>query len=133
MTFKEITILDIDYAHIDEFLPSSNDVIIPYILSNTPPEEWKSYFEKHAPPSANVKIVDNIAYYKCSSRKAAVTRDGTCWKMATDLVDGANQYYLAIELELSHAQELERRVELKEQDERPSEFEKEWDRYMSRD
>ena len=133
MTFTKITILDIDYAHVEEFLPSSNDVIVPYILSNIPPEEWKSYFEKQAPASANAKIVDNIAYYTCSNDKAAIKRDGACWKMAADVVDDANRYYLAIELELTHAQELERQVELKHHAEKPSEFEEEWDRYMSRD
>ncbi len=44
MTFKEITILEVDHAHIKEH--SENEVMVPYILSNIPPDEWKSYFKK---------------------------------------------------------------------------------------
>ena len=52
MAFTEITILEVDYAHVKEC--SENEVIIPYILSNLPPGEWKNYFEKQAPASASV-------------------------------------------------------------------------------
>jgi hypothetical protein len=134
MTFTEIMILDVDYAHVEESLRSRNDVndvIVPYILSNTPPEEWKSYFEKQAPASANAKIVGNTAHYKCPKDKAAIQRGGACWKMVANLVEDANRYYL--EIELRQVQELERRGEMERQAEQPPEFETEWDRYMSRD
>jgi len=133
MTFTEITILDVDCAHVEEFLRLNDlsDVIVPYILSDTPPEEWKSYFEKHAPASAKARIVGNTARYKCPKDKAAIKRDGVCWKMVADLVEDANRHYL--EIELRQSQELERRVEMERQEEQPPEFEKDWDRYMSRD
>jgi hypothetical protein len=129
MAFTEITILDVDCAHVEELSLSRNDVIVPYILSNTPPQEWKRYFEKQAPASANAKIVGNTARYKCPKNKAAIGRDGACWKMVSNLVEHANRYYLEIELR----QELERQVEMERQEEQLPEFEKEWDRYMSRD
>ncbi len=129
MAFTEITILDVDCAHVEEL--SRNDVIVPYILSNTPPQGWKRYFEKQAPASANAKIVGNTARYKCPKDKAAIERDGACWKMVSNLVEHANRHYL--EIELRQMQELERQVEMERQEEQPPEFEKEWDRYMSRD
>ena len=134
MTFTEITILDVDYAHVEEFLRSMNDVsdiIVPYILSNTPPEEWKSYFEKQAPATANAKIIGNTARYKCPKDEAAIKRGGACWKMVATLIEDANRHYE--EIELRQVQELERRVEMERQEEQPPEFETEWDRYMSRD
>jgi hypothetical protein len=134
MTFTEIMILDVDYAHVEESLRSRNDVndvIVPYILSNTPPEEWKSYFEKQAPANANAKIVGNTVRYKCPKDKAAIQKDGACWKMVAALVEDANRHYL--EIELRQVQELERRGEMERQAEQPPEFETEWDRYMSRD
>jgi len=48
MAFTEITVLEVDYAHMQEC--SENEVIVPYILSNIPPGEWKNYFEIPAPP-----------------------------------------------------------------------------------
>ena len=134
MAFIEITILDVDYPHVEEFLRSKNDVndvIILYILSDTPPEEWTSYFEKHAPASANAKIIGNTARYKCPKNEVAIKRDGACWKMVADVVEDANRHYQ--EIELRQSQELERRVEMERQEEQPPEFEKDWDRYMSRD
>ncbi len=56
MTFTEIMILDVDCAHADESLRSRNDVRVSYILSNTPPEEWKDYFEEQASASANQRL-----------------------------------------------------------------------------
>ena len=131
MAFTEIAILDVDCAHVEELSLSRNDVIVPYILSNTPPHEWKRYFEKQAPASANAKIVGNTARYKCLKNKAAIGRDGACWKMVSNLVEHANRYYL--EIELRQVQELGRQVEMERQEEQLPEFEKEWDRYMSRD
>ena len=134
MAFTEITILDVDCAQAEEFLRSRNDVkevMVPYILSNTPPEEWKRYFEKQAPTSANATIVGNTARYKCPKGKAVIQRDGACWKIVANLVEDANRHYL--EIELRQAQQLERRVEMERQEEQPPEFETEWDRYMSRD
>ena len=131
MAFTEITILDVDCAHVEERSLSRNDVIVPYIRSNTPPQEWKRNFEKQAPASANAKIVGNTARYKCPKDKATIERDGACWKMVANLVEDANRYYL--EIELRQVQELERQVEMERQEEQLPEFEKEWDRYMSRD
>jgi hypothetical protein len=51
--------------------------------------------------------------------------------MVAALVEDANRYYL--EIELRHAQELERQVEMERQVERPKEFAEEWGRYMGRD
>ena len=131
MAFTEITILDVDCAHVEELSLSRNDVIVPYILSNTPPQEWKRYFEKQAPASANAKIVGNTASYKCPKAKAAIKRDGACWKMVANLVEHANRYYL--EVELRQVQELERQGEMEREAEQPREFEEGWDHYMSRD
>jgi len=131
MAFTEIMVLDVDCAHVEELSRSRNDVIVPYVLSNTPPQEWKRYFEKQAPASANAKIVGNTARYKCPKDKATIERDGACWKMVANLVEDANRYYL--EIELRQVQELERQVEMERQEEQTPEFEKEWDRYMSRD
>src|SRR5659263_557299 len=96
MAFTEITILQVDYAHVQDC--SENAAIIPYILSNLPPGEWKNYFEKQAPASASVKIVGNIAYYKRQKDKAAIRKHGPCWNAVADLVEDANRYYLGVEL-----------------------------------
>jgi hypothetical protein len=128
MRFAEITILDVDCAQAEE-LDSGNDVIVPYILSCTPPQEWKDYFEEQAPVSANATIVGNTIRYKCPKDKAEIQRGGGCWKMVASLVEDANRYYL--ESEMRREQELDRQK--KERQEQPSEFEIEWDRYMGRD
>jgi hypothetical protein len=130
MSFTEITILEVDYAHLEECL--GDDVIVPYVVSQIPPEEWKRYFEKQAPASANAKIIGNTARYKCPKDKAAIGRYGACWEMVADLVEDANRYYLGEELR--RYQELGRQAETQRQKEQPpSEFEIEWDRYMNRD
>jgi len=130
MAFTEITILEVDYAHVKEC--SENEVIIPYILSNLPPGEWKNYFEKQAPASASVKIVGNIVCYKRQKDKAAIRKHGPCWNAVADLVEDANRYYLGVELR--RQQELGRQAEREHQEEQaPPEFEIVWDRYMSRD
>jgi hypothetical protein len=130
MSFTEITILEVDFAHVKEC--SGNDAVVPYILSDTPPEEWKSYFEKQAPASANVKIIGNTARFKCPHDEAAIRRYGACWEMVADLVEEANRYYLGEQLR--RYQELGRQAERERQKEQaPREFEIEWDRYMSRD
>ena len=129
MAFTEITILGVDCAHAEESLRSRNDVIVPYILSNTPPEEWKGYFEEQAPPSANAKIVGNTVRYKCPKDKVAIQRDGACWTMVAGLVEDANRYYLESELR----REQDRQKKEREEEQQPREFEIEWDRYMSRD
>ncbi|MFZ0926627.1 MAG: hypothetical protein WB581_05430 [Halobacteriota archaeon] len=129
MAFTEITILSVDCAHAEESLRSRNDMIVPYILSNTPPEEWKGYFEEQAPASANVKIVGNTVRYKCPKDKVAIQRDGACWTMVASLVEDANRYYL--ESELRRAQDRQKKE--REEEQQPREFEMEWDRYMSRD
>ncbi len=131
MGFAEITILEVDCAQAEESLRSRNDVIVPYILSNTPPEDWKGYFEEQAPVSANAKIVGNTIRYKCPKDKAAIQRDGVCWKIVASLVEDANRYYL--ESELRREQELDRQKKKRQEQQQPSEFEIEWDRYMGRD
>jgi hypothetical protein len=130
LAFIEITILEVDYTHIEAC--SENEVIVPYILSNIPPEEWTRYFEKHAPASACVKIVAKTAWYKCQKGNSAIKKHGACWNAVADLVDDANRYYLGVELR--RHQELGRQAEREHQEEQePREFEIEWDRYMSRD
>jgi hypothetical protein len=96
MAFTYISILEADYAHVEEC--SGDDVIVSYLLSDTPHEEWKRHFEKQAPASANAKIVGNTARHKCLKDKAAIGRYGACWKMIADLVEDANRYYLGVEL-----------------------------------
>jgi hypothetical protein len=132
MAFKEIEVLRVDHDHIEQDTPESNQVIVPYILSDTPPDEWKRYFETHAPVSAKVQIVGNIARYVCQNDTSAIEKYGTCWRAVVDLVDDANRYYLG--LELRRQQELGRKTEREERrDVGPSEYEREWDRYMGRD
>ena len=96
MAFTYISILEADYTHVEEC--SGDDIIVPYLLSDTPPEEWKSYFEKQATASANTKIVGNTARHKCLNDKAAIRRYGACWKMVAELVEDANRYYSGVEL-----------------------------------
>jgi hypothetical protein len=130
MAFTEIIILDVDDAHLDEC--SKNELIVPFILSATPPKEWKFFFEKQAPTSAKAKIIGNTARYKCPKDKAAIRRYGACWNAVVELVEDANRHCL--EVELRRYQELGRKVEREHPEERaPNEFEIEWDRYMSRD
>jgi hypothetical protein len=125
MAFTEITILEVDYAHVKEC--SENEVIVPYILSNLPPGEWKNYFEKQAPASASVKIVGNIACYKRQKDKAAIRKHGPCWNAVADLVEDANRYLLRSGIE-ARQQELGRQAEREHQEEQaPPEFEIEWD------
>jgi hypothetical protein len=111
MAFTYISVLEADYAHAEEC--SGDDVIVPYLLSDTPPEEWKSYFEKQAPASANAKIVGNTALHKCLNDKAAIRRYGACWKMVADLIEDANRYYSGVELR--RYQELGRQAETQRQ------------------
>lgn len=131
MVFRYITILKVDCEHIKELSRSKNRVIVPYILSNTPPEEWKTYFEKQAPASANAKIVENTVFYKCPDNEEAMKKGGACWETVADLVEKTNRHYL--EVELRQRQDLVRLAEMERQEGRPSEFEIEWDRYMTRD
>jgi len=128
MAFTEITILDVDCAHADESF-SRNDVIVQYILSDMPPEEWKDYFEEQAPAGANAEICGDTVHYKCPKDKMAIQKDGTCWKTVASLVEDANRYYRESELR----RELDRQRKEREEEEQPREFEIEWDRYMSRD
>ena len=129
MAFTAVTVLAVDDAHVEVL--RSNDVIVPYVLSHTPPEEWKSYFEKQAPASAHAKIAGNTAWYTCPKGEAAIRKGGACWTMVTDLVEDANRHCL--EMELRRRQELIRQAELQREGEQPSEFEREWGRYISRD
>jgi len=130
MAFKEITILEVDHAHIKEH--SENEVMVPYILSNTPPDEWKSYIEKKAPAKANIKIIGKIACYKCQKDVAAIRQYGACWNEVADLVEDANRYFLG--MELRRYQERGRQAEREHREEpAPREYAIEWDRYMSRD
>jgi hypothetical protein len=129
MAFTEITIQDVDCAHAEKSLRSRDELIVPYILSSTPPEEWKGYFEEQAPASANAKIVGNTIRYKCPRDKMLIQRDGACWEMVARLVEEANRYYLESELR----REQDRQRKEREEEQQPREFEKEWDRYMSRD
>ncbi|MGZ4864999.1 MAG: hypothetical protein ACXV5H_01675 [Halobacteriota archaeon] len=130
MAFTEVTILEVDYKSVKAC--SENEIIVPYLLSNLPPVEWRDYFEKHAPASACAKIVGKIAWYKCQKDKTPTKKRGACWNTVADLVDDANRYYLGVELR--RHQELGRQAEREHQEEQgPREFEIEWDRYMSRD
>ena len=130
MAFTEITILRIDYAHVKEC--SENEVIVPYILSQIPPGEWTRYFEKQAPSSASIKIIGNTACYKCQKDKEAIRKHGACWNAVADLVEDANRDYLGAELK--RYQERGRQAKREHLNEQaPSEFEIERDRYMSRD
>ena len=128
MVFREVTILEVDWAHVEETGPD-NEVVVPYVLSDTPPAEWKQYFEDHAP--ANASVVGNTVRFKCPNDKAACQRYGTCWNTVADLVDEANRHYLG--LELRRWQELGRRAEKEPEEQEPTEFGKEWGRYMGRD
>jgi hypothetical protein len=131
VAFGYITILKVDYAQIEELPRSGNDVIVPYVLSDTPPEEWKRYFEIQAPASAKAKIVDNTVFYKCPNDKGAMKKGGSCWDTVAGLVEDANRHHL--EVELRQRQERIRQAERERQEEQPSQFEIEWDRYMTRD
>ncbi len=132
MVFKEITILDVDWTHIEE-TGSADGVLVPYVLSDTPPAEWKQYFERHAP--AKTPVVGHTVRFICPYDKEAFQRYGTCWNAVADLVNDVNRYYLG--LELRRWQELGRQAEKKfkkgAEEEESREFETEWGRYMSRD
>jgi len=129
MVFAAITILDVECAHVDEFSQSTSEVTVSYVLSNTPPEKWQGYFEEEAPASADAKIVGNAVRYKCPKDKVAIQRRGTCWEMVASLVERANRCYLESELR----EEQDRQKKERQEEEQPTEFEIEWDRYMSRD
>jgi hypothetical protein len=131
MVFDYITILKVDYAHIERLPRLEGHVIVPYILSDSPSDEWKSYFEKQAPVSANAKIVENTIFYKCADKEEALKKGGACWDTVADLVEEANRHYL--EVELRRRQERIREAEMESHKGEPSEFEIEWDRYMTRD
>ena len=131
MAFRYIAILKVDDTHIEGLPRSGNDVIVLYILSDTPPEQWKKYFEMQAPASAKAKIVDNTLFYKCPNDKDAMKKGGACWEMVADLVEDANRHHL--EVELRQRQERIRQAERERQEEQPSQFEIEWGRYMTRD
>jgi hypothetical protein len=131
MVFSYITILKVDYAHIEQLPHLESQVIAQYILSDIPPSEWKSYFEKRAPVSANAKIVENRIFCKCPYKDEALKKGGACWEMVADLVEDTNRHYL--EVELRQRQERIRQAERESQEGQPSEFEIEWDRYMTRD
>ncbi len=128
MVFKELTILDIDCAQIEE-AGSNNEVLVPYVLSDTPPVEWKQYFERHAP--ANATVVGNTVRYTCSNDKVALRKYGSCWQAVADLVDNANRHYLG--LELQRWQESCRQAGQAIHKDEQSEFDGEWGRYMGRD
>ncbi len=79
MAFKEITIRDVAYAQIEE-AASHNEVLVPYVLSDTPPAEWKQYFERHAP--ANTTVVGYTVRFTCPMTKqrfSGTGRAGTRW------------------------------------------------------
>lgn len=129
MAFTAITILDVDCTDVEEFLSSTREVVVSYSLSDTPPEKWKGYFEEQAPASANAQIVGNAVRCKCPKDKAALQKRGACWEMVARLVEDANRYYLESELR----EEQDRQKKERQEEEQPTEFEIEWDRYMSRD
>jgi len=131
VAFVEITILEVDEPHIEK-AAQPNEVMVPYVLSAYPPEEWKSFFEQRAPASANAKVVGNTVRYTCPKDPKAIKRYGSCWDLVTEIIEAANRYY--IDLELARQQELGQSARRSHQRQgSPSEFEKEWDRYMSRD
>lgn len=131
MVFGYITILKVDYVHIEQLTSPKNHVIVPFILSDIPPDEWKSFFEKQAPASANAKLVENTIFYKCPNKEEALKKGGACWEMVAALVEDANRHHL--EVELRERQERIRQAEREGREGPPSEFEIEWDRYMTRD
>ena len=132
MVFTEIVLLKADCQNVEQSSYSSSEVIVPYVLSDTPPAEWKRYFETQAPQRASAEIVGNIVRYACPNDKTAIEKYGACWNAVAALVENANRYYL--ELVVRRAQERGRRAErehVKEQP--PAAFEVEFDRYMTRD
>jgi hypothetical protein len=131
MAFADIAVVEVDRANVDS--PSlDTEVRVSFVLSDTPPAEWKSYFEAQAPSGANAKIVGNIARYNCPSHEAAIRKYGPCWNAVADLVADANRHYL--EIVLRQRQELGRQAEWEHRKEQPpAEFEIEFDRYMTRD
>ncbi len=131
MVFGYIRILKVDYVHFEQLPRSERHVIAPYILSDSPPDEWKSYFEEHAPVIASAKIVKNTIFYKCPDEEEALKKGGACWETVAELIEDANRH--CVEVELRRRQERIREAEMESHKGEPTEFEIEWDRYMTRD
>ena len=123
MAFRKIEILSIDTRSIEE-IPESNDVLVPFALSNGPNAEWIRYFVSRADPQAAAKVVGDRAYHRCPKNKAIIK--GECQKRVTDLVEGANQHCSELAKQEEQKQSRERAAErLRERDR--EEFEK-WKR-----
>jgi hypothetical protein len=126
MTFRGIEVLSFDKGGI---LPDADNIVmVPYILSDQPPPEWKKCFESRAPPEAAAQIVANQARYRCPKNNVAIERDGDCWKKVAALVAQANEYYREIDAQLEREQAKKRQEQLQKEKEQ-REFE-EWRRTL---
>ena len=86
--FREIKILGVDNLDIKMIPGVDNMVMVPYILSEAPPDEWKHYFSSRAPKDADARIDGDRALYKCPKDKEIIK--GECRNKVAKLVDDAN-------------------------------------------
>jgi hypothetical protein len=103
-TFEDIELERID---IDKVTRTKRGIYVPYVLTETPPQEWKDYFlrringkpfEHFGPvkhtmtlPRRTTKIEGNRVLFECDMDKATVK--GICWEIVAAHVDDANKYY----------------------------------------
>jgi len=103
-TFIDIELERID---VDKITRTKKGIYVPYVLTETPPKEWKDYFlrringkpfEYFGPvkhtltlPRRTTKIEGNTVLLECDLDKATVK--GICWEIVAAHVDDANKYY----------------------------------------
>ena len=92
MVFAEVALLKADCENVEQSLHSSSEVIVPYVLSDRPPAEWKRYFETQAPQGTSAEIAGNTVRYSCPNDKTAIEKYGACWNAVEALVENANRY-----------------------------------------
>jgi hypothetical protein len=98
--------------------------MVPYTLSEAPPDEWKHYFSSRAPNEAEARIDGDRALYKCPKNREVIK--GEYQNKVAKLVEAANLHCREINAEHERMQAKEQEEQRrKEQEQRDFE---EWKR-----
>jgi len=98
--------------------------MVPYTLSEAPPDEWKHYFSSRAPNEAEARIDGDRDLYKCPKNREVIK--GEYQNKVAKLVEAANLHCREINAEHERMQAKEQEEQRrKEQEQRDFE---EWKR-----
>lgn len=126
--FRAIKLLGVDNRNIKMIPGVDSMVMVPFALSEAPPEEWRHLFSRKASRDADARVEGDRALYKCPKDKAVIKKPGECWNKVAKLVDGTNLHYreYASEQERKRAEERQKQLLKHRKQKEFDEWKREW-------